>query len=248
LSWREPTDYERELLATTRRDRPRVVRLAELLCLAPRIEPLLLRNARRRWLPSLPAELESQLWFSPLVASRSTREVILHLGVAKLLADRLAGQRLDDTGPGRQAPGADSLRLDRIWAFTRHHSRHWSAEERLDRDLRYHALRNDRDALRDGLKAILERIQREDDPGQRLQLARLAKRSLAVIAPPGAGAAGAPLREAQILAQYAALALGDSGRWVQPGPPQALPAALAARLPPPIALAELGCELHGYRR
>jgi len=86
-----------------------------------RIEPLLLRNARRRLLPTAPAEVESLLWFSPLVAARSSRDIVLHLGVARLLAEELAA--LPATGDDRQGPTP----LELAWDCTRLHTRHWSA-------------------------------------------------------------------------------------------------------------------------
>jgi len=242
VSWREPHPFERGLLEHARERWPEpesaLLPLARLVCLAPRIEPLLLRNARRRLLPTAPAEVESLLWFSPLVAARSSRDIVLHLGVARLLAEELAA--LPATGDDRQGPTP----LELAWDCTRLHTRHWSAEDRLERDLRYHALRGDTGAGRNALRAILRQIGREADSARQRDLARLAKRTLPVVVP----ALGA-LPEARLLAQYAALALGEAGSWVQPGPPAALPPRLAdqlRRLPPLDADDDelhLGCEL-----
>lgn len=54
-----------------------VLRLARLLSPAVRIDPWLLREARRRFLPKHDASLEAELWFSPLVASRSSAGIVL---------------------------------------------------------------------------------------------------------------------------------------------------------------------------
>lgn len=54
-----------------------------------------------------------------------------------------------------------------------------------------------------------------------------------------------PPPEVRLLIHYAALALGEAGPWVQPGPPHALPAALAAGLPQPVEESALGLELRG---
>ena len=56
MTWRPPTDLERFLLADTNSRWPELIPLARLLVLAPRIEPLLLRNARRRFLPGTEEE------------------------------------------------------------------------------------------------------------------------------------------------------------------------------------------------
>jgi hypothetical protein len=51
--------------------KPAVVTLAELLSIAVRVEPELLRAMRLRFLPNAGAEIESEWYFSPLVAERS---------------------------------------------------------------------------------------------------------------------------------------------------------------------------------
>ena len=244
MTWRPPNDLERFLLADTRERWPEVLPLARLLVLAPRIEPLLLRNARYRYLPAQGAELESQLWFSPLVAARSTREIVLHLGVARVLAGQLGGAEPGPSGDGLgdgQEDG-DAPSLDEVWALTCEHTRHWPPEDRLERDLRYHALRGADVELAGGLQAILARVADETTGEEdRIRLARLAKRIL-----PGLGPAlgERSAATARLLARYAALALGDGGGWSARslGDPEALPPWLADRLPPPLAEARLAVE------
>jgi hypothetical protein len=106
MTWRDPNDLERFLLRDTRSRWPELIPLARVLVLAPRIEPLLLRNARQRFLPGSDAGTESQLCFSPLVAARSTREIVLHLGIARVLAGQLGGARPwpEDHCPPDHAP------------------------------------------------------------------------------------------------------------------------------------------------
>ncbi|WP_200284617.1 SUMF1/EgtB/PvdO family nonheme iron enzyme [Rhabdochromatium marinum] len=259
MTWRAPNTLERFLLQDARERWPEIIPLARLLVLAPRIEPLLLRNARQRFLPASDAELESQLWLSGLVAARSTREIVLHPGIACVLAAQLAGAR---SCPGHQDEhdsevAEDAPSLEAIWTFTCEHTRHWSAEDRLERDLRYHALRADSAAINEGLEAILARIADESEPlaagetseqrrsrldQRRIGLARLAKRVL-----PGLRGRldGCSAEKARLLARYAALALGDGGDWSgEPvGAPEALPDWLKGRLPPPMAQSRLGVEV-----
>ncbi len=187
--------------------------------------------AQRRgaYVPQAQAEVESRLWFSPLVAARSTREIVLHLGVAKALAlERMRG------GAGRAWRA--------LWQFTRRHTRHWSAEDRLERDLRYYALLDDEDRLKLGLRDILRRIHEEQDeqpadrplaPGQAYP-ARRRPAGQRARGGPGAGAIcrPGPGRRREL----------DPAR-AQPGQPQALPGWLAAKLPAPVASAELGVEI-----
>jgi hypothetical protein len=68
----------------------RTVTLALALCLAVRIEPGLLRLARRRLVPGADAGAESDLWFSPLVQTRNLTGVILDVDALAALRRRLA--------------------------------------------------------------------------------------------------------------------------------------------------------------
>jgi len=246
MSWRDPNDLERFLLDDTRTRWPKLIPLARVLVLAPRIEPLLLRNARHRFLPGGDAAIESQLWFSALVAARSTREIVLHLGIARVLAGQLGGAK---PWPQDDFPADDSNppRLEDVWAFTREHTRHWTAEDRMERDLRYQALRADDLLLDAGLQSILAEIARESEPAgdeaRRLELARLAKRTLPIVRH---GLGNSATSTARLLARYAALALGDAGDWSEcAGAPDALPSWLDSKLPPAPSRAKLGIQVRG---
>ncbi|MCX7108793.1 MAG: hypothetical protein NTX45_01445 [Proteobacteria bacterium] len=223
MTWRDTHRFEKRILEDVKASWPKeMIALARCLALAPRIEPLLLRNARLHFVPQAQAEAESLLWFSPLVAARSTREIVFHLGVSKALAQECSDEQRDEH-----------------WRFTQRHTRHWSAEDRLERDLRYYALKDDPQEVRLKLREILRRIHDESEES-RIALSRLLKRTMPVIAPYG----GDDL-EAKWLIKFAALALGDAGDWMNPGLPQALPEWLEAKLPklpPHIPKAELGVE------
>ncbi len=223
MTWRDTHRFEKRILEDVKASWPKeMIALARCLALAPRIEPLLLRNARLHFVQEAQAEAESLLWFSPLVAARSTREIVFHLGVSKALAQECSDEQRDEH-----------------WRFTQRHTRHWSEEDRLERDLRYYALKDDPQEVRLKLREILRRIHDESEES-RIALSRLLKRTMPVIAPYG----GDDL-EAKWLIKFAALALGDAGDWMNPGLPQALPEWLEAKLPklpPHIPKAELGVE------
>ncbi len=242
MTWRGPEGSELRLLADARASWPEVIPLARVLALAPRIEPLLLRNARLRFLPKAGAEIESQLWFCPLVAARSTREIVLHLGLARVLAGQLGGAT---PWPLDEPPTGPTPDLTEVWRFTQQHTRHWTPEDRLERDLRYHALSDDDTDLDRGLRSLLAEIARESDtdgnPARRRDLARLAKRVLPAIRPAPGDRASATAR---LLARYAALALSDAGDWTKAvGMPDALPDWLDAKLPRALAKSKLGIEV-----
>jgi formylglycine-generating enzyme required for sulfatase activity len=229
MSWLQPTPFEQDLVSDVRRRWPEIVPLARLLSLATRIEPLLLRNARLQFIPGSATEIESQLWFSPLIGARSSGEVILHAGVARLLADELRA--------------ADQPPFDQVSDFTRRHSRHWSPEDRLEQDLRLAALLDDQPAIEQGLQDMLKRIHDETDEEQRIRLARWSRRSLASVA--GAGA-GSTLAEASLLTQYASCSLGASSSLAagNTAAPATLPGWLNGKLPEPFRPARLAVSLH----
>lgn len=72
---------------------PHVVELAELLGPAVRIETALLRRLRIDLFPHLPAAVEAELWFSPLIQAHSVDGLALSVPVAVAFRERLARQR-----------------------------------------------------------------------------------------------------------------------------------------------------------
>jgi CheY-like chemotaxis protein len=234
MNWREATDFEHDLLTGAQQDWaawPSMLDLVRVLTLVPRIEPRLLRNARLRFTPGLSAEAEARLWFSPLVDNRSTQAIVLHQGVARLLAEPMVAGS-DDMPP-----------IDVVWEFTREHTRHWSAEDRLERDVRYDALIDNGQGLEKGFRDILRLIHATaEQPAaegerERVRLSRLAKRTL-----PAVAQADALPGEGQLLAQYAALALGDAATWAVSAQTK-LPDWLRQRLPSPVGAAGLAVTL-----
>ncbi|MCP4934076.1 MAG: SUMF1/EgtB/PvdO family nonheme iron enzyme [bacterium] len=223
MSWLQPSQYEQDLLEDTQERWPEIIPLARVLSLAQRVEPLFLRNARLGFVANAQAEIESQLWFSPLVGARSTSDFILHQGVARILANALR---------------AHPQLLNEIWAFTRSHTQHWSPEDRLERDLRFHALMGEQHMIQQGLRDILKRIKEEQSEEKRLALARWAKKTLPVITVKSNAA-----NEARLLAQYAGLALGTTGQWTTLSQPQSMPDWLVAKLPEPFDEALLAVEI-----
>jgi hypothetical protein len=195
MSWLKPTEYEQSLLKNARSNWPEVVELAKYTVLTPRIEPLLLRNIRSEFIPASEPELESCLWFSALVSARSTRNVVLHQGVARLLADELSNN-------------ADEF--NKVWEFTKGCTLHWDAWDRLEQQLRYDALQNNQQLLNKGLQEILRAINRAGDDETRLNLARWAKKTLPAIA-----SETTTSDETAWLAQYAAAVLGATANWTQ---------------------------------
>ncbi len=80
-----------DIIRQFERTHPQVVRLAELLAPAVRIEGALIRRIRLEALPYLSADAEATLWFSPLVQSHSAAGLTLSVPAAVVLRGRLSG-------------------------------------------------------------------------------------------------------------------------------------------------------------
>ncbi len=235
MSWLTPTLYERELFENLRSSlSPDILSLAKYCVLTPRIEPLLLRNMRMELMPASEPELEHQLWYSALISARSTRNIVLHQGVARLLADEL-----------RVTADEPSEEFAKVWKLTQSNTSHWPPLDKLEQQLRYDALLSDQAAIDMGLQEILRAINRSTEKDTRLNLARWAKKTLPAIA--GETTAS---EETAWLAQYAATTLGATANWTKLSANQPLPDWLQTT--PVTSSAKIGLQLrydseHGYQ-
>jgi hypothetical protein len=142
-------------LAAAGRNGDDVVELARAVCLAAIVEPALLRAARREVLHSGDAGLESDLWFSPLVATRNAQGIALAQDVLHVLREQLA----QDETFARDARRV----LERLHAQQR-------PAIQLEETLIWEAVRADEDAARGGIDEALQRAARamkHDDDGGR---------------------------------------------------------------------------------
>ncbi|MCB9678044.1 MAG: hypothetical protein H6737_23290, partial [Alphaproteobacteria bacterium] len=122
------------LVARVARTDPDLVRLAQEVCLATRVDPALLRNARLAL--GLPVEIEARLWFSPLVQTRSPAGFVLAPHVLPEL---------------RRALGR-SDGLDAAWRRVQEMHAHLPDAVRLEEELAYHAVA---DASEERLEQVL---------------------------------------------------------------------------------------------
>jgi hypothetical protein len=197
MSWHTPSQFDKELLANLRAKlSPDLLALAQYTALASRIEPLLLRNMRTAMMPASEPELEHQLWFSNLINARSSLDIVLNQGVARLLANELCLQ--------------DEV-LTKVWTLTQRFTAHWSTLDRLELKLRYHTLQQDQNAINQGVQEALRAIhQASSEPDTQLELARWAKKTLPSIAAETTGS-----NEIAWLAQFAATTLGATSGWTK---------------------------------
>ena len=99
--------------------------IAELVSIASKIEPELMRQVRLELVDQADAGAEADLWFSPLVQSRNPSAIVLKRDVATLLRTELA---------------KDSKRLDAAWEVVEKVHRHCSPALLVEEKLTWLAL------------------------------------------------------------------------------------------------------------
>ena len=223
MSWLYPDDYAFDLLESNPAE---VLELAKLVSLSPRIEPLLLRNMRLKFLPGSEPELEYLLWFSTLITARSTQNIVLYHDVARLLADELK------TSPEQFAD---------VWRYTRECTAHWSDLDLLEQQIRFESLQNNQPEIDTCLQQVLRQLSKAHSEDERLNLARWAKKTLPLLR------STQPSNETAWLAQYSATALGAITNWTTLSSTEPMPDWLAKVLPAPsenFAPSKIGLHLH----
>jgi hypothetical protein len=95
-----------------------MVRLAELISPASRVEPALLRQVRREFAPDLGPEIEADLWFGPLAESYGANGFVLDPEFAEILRERLTRRperlldRVAESIARSHAQEPESIRLE----------------------------------------------------------------------------------------------------------------------------------------
>ena len=212
------TDTER-VIAALETARPLAVRLAELVSLAVRIEPELLRKARLELLPGADAGTEADVWFSELVEVRNPVAVVFSPSVAEVLRGRL-----------REEPE----RLAAAWAVVDVMHRTISPAVRTEEQLTWLALAGRYDEMRALLRSALATMLSP----QRRGLAAWAARAV-----PRLPEAARNAEEAQMLTIGASLRLDDDGTAPDALPPGPLPEWIKWLTPSDIPTVAVGVRL-----
>jgi hypothetical protein len=138
---------------------PAWLALAELVSLAVRVTPALLRTARLRLLPALPASAEAEVWRSPLVAAAGPVGITLHAEAADWLRRRL-----------------DPDRLAQAWAVTSEVHASFPPVVRAEEELTWIGLARPEDT--GAMRAVLQQVLAGVASGRRPGLAAWARRAL----------------------------------------------------------------------
>ncbi|MCI0668434.1 MAG: hypothetical protein L0Y43_10310, partial [Methylococcaceae bacterium] len=197
MSWLSPSEYESELAlkyrpsAAADPDEQDFYRLLRVLALALRIEPLLLRNARMHFASGSDTEWETEIWFSPLIRTRTVKAAVMREGVARKLLDDLVNEPKE---------------YETARVFVDQQTHHWSEADRLEQRLRLAAASQDQNALKDGFQQMLRTLGQSADDHERREWARLIKGAL-----PELVKESGSIPEVGWLQQYVAAALGSAG-------------------------------------
>ncbi len=130
-------------IARTHAENPHAVALARLLSLAVPIEAALMRAIRLKLLPAADVGAEADLWFSPLVETRSRDGIMLLPAVAEELRKHLANEQT--TAP--RAAGEPTL-ARRCWDITRELHDFLPPAVRLEEELNFLSLDPERNEAR----------------------------------------------------------------------------------------------------
>jgi formylglycine-generating enzyme required for sulfatase activity len=212
MSWLDPSAEDNAFVAELSANKP-LYRLLQVLALPQRIEPLLLRNARLIFAPGSDTELESEIWFHPMIQTRNAKAIVLRSGIARALADRLADE--------------DNDLYNNAKRFIEEHTRQWPEPDRIEFDLRLAARTQDFNALKKGFQRMLNTLVNVGDDTERRELARWIKGAL-----PTLMSNVTNTDEPNWLYQYVSAALGSAGQQLKNTSSQTtLPDWLAAVLP-----------------
>jgi WD40 repeat protein len=197
---------------------PAAVRLAEAVSFAMMIDRAFLRAVRLALVPEGDAGTEADLWFSPLVQSRTGDGIVLDPDVADALRRRLPPER-----------------VERIWSLTRNQHAWLPPSLQLEEEIAYLSVSREptaREQLAERLRSVLAAMV----SGERAGLAQWALRALAMFP-----SAVQELPEARMLETGSRLRLG--GTIDVPDADEELPPWMPWLAPPSLGRVSLDFEL-----
>jgi len=216
MSWLEPSAHDVAFVEKLSENNT-LYRLMLVLALPQRIEPLLLRNTRLKFAPNSSTDLETTIWFHPMIHSRNAKAIVLRSGIAGALLARLIRDK-----------DLAELNTEAI-KFVEQHIAHWSEPDRVEFGLRLALRTNDNNALQRGMQRMLQTLIKLNTDSDRREFARWVKGALPTLSDKTKVS-----DELSWLYQYLSAALGSSTgqlfkRCVSQNP---LPSWLIEALPP----------------
>ena len=158
----------RQLAASFEVAFPGAWRLALAVALAVKVEPALLRRARLELEPDLDAGTESDLWFSPLIGSSSSRELVFEPDVLAVLREELRKKyQADEPALARYRAVVEMLHANEVDAIRLEERLVWLSVKGGDVD---------QEIEEEVLRALRTMV--EDAEGGGVEMARWADRAL----------------------------------------------------------------------
>jgi RNA polymerase sigma factor (sigma-70 family) len=157
-----PSIMALQTLQELARDHRDAAVLARVVCLAVRVDPAFLREARLQLVPGASADAEADLWFSNLVDSRSAAGFVLERNVREWLQRGLA---------------QDARLLHQAWALRQRFHPYLAPEMRLEEEVGWLALvERDNSKVNEALLRAVRAMQQGEE--QALGIARWALRAI----------------------------------------------------------------------
>lgn len=167
MSWLKPIPEDVQDIQQLRQERPELYTYAQVLALPLRIDSRLLRNLRLRFLPKSSAELETELWFSPLIHTRNVQAAVMYSGIARILSDALKNENLKHFASAK----AEISRL----------TQHWPETDRIEQEMRWAILEGDEQTLKYNVQRILKLLTLAEGDFAKRELARWVKGTLPIL-------------------------------------------------------------------
>jgi len=212
MSWTIPSDKEKEYVLKLKRDHILLYKYACYLALALKVDSTLLRNLRKRFLPSTSATLELDIWYAPFVHTRNIHFATFRTGIARTLCEEFKTDNL--------------LLYNKVKSEIASLTRHWSELDQIQQKLRWATLEQSTDTQLQILQRILKTIITAENDFDKRELARWIKGILPLL-----NNNQLQLKEAQWLQQYVAASIGITSAKTTLSSLSPLPTAISNALP-----------------
>ena len=194
MSWLKPTPKDQQYIQQLEEEQPELYFYAQVLAMALRIDTRLLRNLRLHFLPKSSVELETELWFSPLIHTRNVQTAVINSDIARTLCDALKNENLE-------CFTSVKAEIDKL-------THHWTETDRIEQEIRWAVIEEDNKNLQKNVKRILKAITKAEEDSEKRELARWVKGTL-----PSLAGIEQITTEQQWLSHYVVAALGMTVAW-----------------------------------
>lgn len=167
MSWLQPTLEDQQYVQQFQQEQPDLYTYAQVLALALQIDSRLLRNLRLKFLPRSNIELESELWFSPLMHTRNAKTATMRPAIARVLCDAFMVEN----------PSQFKLVKAVIIKLTKH----WPEASQIEQEMRWAVLEKNTQVLQHNAQRIVKAITQIKRDSEKRELARWIRNTLPIL-------------------------------------------------------------------